>query len=359
MSNFIFIGPINRESAICDTVFRDVYDGNIANARHLDITSLFGFYRFLYHVLSNRSLRYALKKFPQLRAVLGRAANVMLAKSQEVKCRRLESLLDSAADNYIIHVPGLRFKLLPVSAIDTIRREYPQCRQVLYLVDSLERAVFRNQSCVEDILRYLEHFDAVYTYDRSDAELYSEHMRYIDIPLWCVSASSPSAQQFDLYFCGRNKNRGDLLMSIHRRLSDAGMRFRLQIAKDGEICGGHPDITQRSWIPYEETIADLRLSNCVLEVLAEHNSESTLRYKEAVMYNKKFLTTNQGIRDLPYYDPRWMRTFETAEDIDLDWLHAVEPVDYGYRGDYSVKTFLRRVEELTQSAEPQSKNAKT
>ena len=66
-----------------------------------------------------------------------------------------------------------------------------------------------------------------------------------------------------------------------------------------------------------------------------------------MLYNKKLLSNNPSIVNLPYYDPRWMRTFRTAEDIDLDWVRAVEPVDYGYRGDFSVENFFRRVEELT------------
>ena len=93
-------------------------------------------------------------------------------------------------------------------------------------------------------------------------------------------------------------------------------------------------------------VQDLLQTNCVLEILAVLNPSATLRYKEAVIYNKKLLTTNPEITQLPYYDSRWMRYFEKAEDIDLDWLRTEEHVDYHYQGDFSTRHFLDTIEKM-------------
>lgn len=347
MNNFVILGPINRHSAVCGTVFRDAYDGAIANARYLNIGLLFSRFRILYHAFTNRKLRRALRDFPRVRALFERMAKRALDATQEPRFDKLDAVLSKDAPNTLIFVPGTHLQLLPASAIDALKRERPQCLLTFYLIDGLDRTAQMCKMTVEEVLDYLRHFDAAFTYDRTDAAAHPELLRFIDIPLWRAPLRTDAAPS-SLYFCGRNKKRNELLLSIHRRLADAGLRFRLEIIAWRIPGYAHPDVVSCSWVPYERYIQEALASNCLLEVLASDNNESTLRYKEAVIYNKKLLTTNPNIAGLPYYDPRWMRVFRTAEDIDLDWLRRVEPVDYGYRGDYSAETFLRRVEELTQ-----------
>ena len=61
----------------------------------------------------------------------------------------------------------------------------------------------------------------------------------------------------------------------------------------------------------------------------------SLRYFEAIVYNKKLLTNNPEVVELPYYDERYMRVFESIEDIDVDWVKAIEKIDYKYKGEFS------------------------
>ena len=76
-------------------------------------------------------------------------------------------------------------------------------------------------------------------------------------------------------------------------------------------------------------------SKCVLEFMQEGQNGATLRYFEAVCYNKKLLTDNPNITEFPYYDSRWMRVFKNVEDIDVNWLKENDEVDYQYKGDFS------------------------
>ena len=58
------------------------------------------------------------------------------------------------------------------------------------------------------------------------------------------------------------------------------------------------------------------------------------------------MTTNPDLDELPYYDPRYMRFFQTAELLDLDWLRRGDAVDYGYRGEFSAEQFLKNVSKV-------------
>ena len=69
----------------------------------------------------------------------------------------------------------------------------------------------------------------------------------------------------------------------------------------------------------------------------------SLRYFEAVCYNKKLLTNNPCVVDLPYYDPRYIQVFNNPSDIDIDWLREDCTVDYGYKGDFSPNILIDRI----------------
>ena len=89
-------------------------------------------------------------------------------------------------------------------------------------------------------------------------------------------------------------------------------------------------------IPYKTVLNNLQNSKCILEILRDKQRGPSLRYFEAVCYNKKLLTNNPAIIDFPYYDERYMRVFSKPEDIDINWIKEdISNVDYHYKGDFS------------------------
>lgn len=90
----------------------------------------------------------------------------------------------------------------------------------------------------------------------------------------------------------------------------------------------------------------MKHSNCILEVLIEGMTGATLRYNEAVCYNKKLLTNNKNIVNLPFYDPRYMRVFDSPDDIDVEWVRKQVPIDYHYDGRFSPTHIIDEILEL-------------
>ena len=72
-----------------------------------------------------------------------------------------------------------------------------------------------------------------------------------------------------------------------------------------------------------------------MEILQKGQTGPTLRYFEAVCYNKKLLTNNPHIVNFPFYKPEWMKIYQKPEDIDINWLKEKEQIDYGYNGEFS------------------------
>ena len=88
-------------------------------------------------------------------------------------------------------------------------------------------------------------------------------------------------------------------------------------------------------IPYERIISEVKSSNCIFEIVQDGQSAQTIRYFEAVCYNKKLLTNNYNICNLPFYNSNFMKSFQTFDDIDLEWVRRKEDIDYGYKNEFS------------------------
>ena len=87
-------------------------------------------------------------------------------------------------------------------------------------------------------------------------------------------------------------------------------------------------------------------ANCILEVLKGDAHSCTLRFWEAVMYNKKLYTNWKGVVNSPYYNPKYIKVFEKPDDIDLDFIRERLDVDYNYQGELSPIHLLNRIRQL-------------
>ena len=102
-------------------------------------------------------------------------------------------------------------------------------------------------------------------------------------------------------------------------------------------------VLRDAWISYQEVLEKISESNCILEILQEKQKTQSIRYFEAVAYNKKLLTNNPNIFSLPFYDKRYMRYFESIQEIDFDWIRSKEVPNYNYQGEFSPKKMLQQV----------------
>ena len=170
----------------------------------------------------------------------------------------------------------------------------------------------------------------IFTFDPNDAKKYGfTHTMSIYSVQPFPYTDSP---QYDLYFVGNDNNRHNLLYAIYdfSVMHDGKIKYRLigvperdQLQKDGIEY-----YTTRA--SYSTIIEETSQSNCILEIVRNGQSGVTLRYYEAVCYNKKLLTTNKNVVNLPFYNPDYIHVFEKPEDIDWDWVKERIPIDYHY-----------------------------
>lgn len=182
--------------------------------------------------------------------------------------------------------------------------------------------------------------DQVYSFDSHDVERFG----FQPLPPNYYSAREVIADDeplLDCYFVGGLKGgRGGLLMRIFDHLQEnaVAVRFDCKVS-EGELAelGTRPGLHtfERGWIAYETILERSAGSRCLLEILQENQRSQTVRYFEAITLNRLLITNNPKVRDLPYFDPEYVRVISDADDIDLDWVRNAPLPDYGYAGDFS------------------------
>lgn len=209
-------------------------------------------------------------------------------------------------------------------------------RVILYLLDSMNAGspIIKNTKHLVDSPLW----DEIFSFDTSDAHTYGfkfigycYYSKFKDL----VSSDKP---KFDIYFTGglkggREKLIGDTYLACVQ--NNLNPLFDLMTYNRNDINKIEGINYRNRWISYRTIVESVCNSNCILDVRQENQTGPSFRYFEAVCYNRKLLTNNPNIKDLPYYNPKWMRFFSTIEDIDWGWVKERENVQYNYKGEFS------------------------
>ena len=146
----------------------------------------------------------------------------------------------------------------------------------------------------------------------------------------------------DIYFMGNNSDRDEQLHALYEFFCENGLKCDFSIVAvpeekqkyKGKI-GYNKDFTM------EENLEHSLASNCILEIMHKGVNAVTARYPEAIYLNKKILTNNKRVIYEKYYDERYVKIFDSFEDIDVDWIKRRDNINYDYKGDYSPLEFIK------------------
>ena len=194
-------------------------------------------------------------------------------------------------------------------------------------------------------------WNGIYTFDKFDANEFG--WRYINNCYYSMGKFQKKLSVlpivYDASFVGGLKgNRTSVIKDLLKLFNMNNISHRFVVAtmgfKSEELEQYNSVKLVSKWIKYTDVLKQSASSNCIVEVLQENQQAQSLRYFEAIALNKKLLTNNSHIFELPYYDERYMKYFNDISDIDVEWLKKREKIDYGYRNEYSPLNFLYQIQ---------------
>lgn len=217
-----------------------------------------------------------------------------------------------------------------------LKNSYPRAKLILIMRDTVLDNTKRNRQFIIEEAK--EIFDLVLSYDNvHDVPTYG--LTFAPVFMSQIDASSliPMECKYDVAFIAEAKDRLSTIHSIYNCLVANGVKsyFYIFKAKKTEQLSKSGIIYADKYLDRTETLQKELESNCILEVLKGDAYSNTLRFWEAIMYNKKFYTNWKGVVDSPYYNPRFVRVFDNPENLDCDFIKERIDVDYHYHGELS------------------------
>ncbi len=248
-------------------------------------------------------------------------------------------------------------KLDRIVVVDTALRRFDigflnQCKEIKpgIQIDCLLLNSTGSWTFAEPVIHtkfYSFHWDTVLSFDPHDAE--QNGWKYTGLHYYSKThVPATDKSRFDLFFAGALlEKRGKTLLHLLDCFNSNSVNClyicpcKRRDRHFSTIPKGLHLIQNR--ISYRKILKKMIKSNCILEILQEGQGGSTLRYCEAVCYNKKLLTTNSEIVHYPFYNERYMKVFSTEADIDYEWIKKPESIDYGYNNEFSPIHLFRTV----------------
>lgn len=220
-----------------------------------------------------------------------------------------------------------------------LKKRVSNIRLVLYIVDPMPNGIWDRITDMKD------QFDIVLTAHPYNANRYGfQYLPFIYTPPRIASHHEAGKE---LYFVGtidghRYEMIRQFIAQCRKHEISYEMHFfrgeRFERIEDADVYYG--------LLEYRENVERAVNSNCILEIVRDNFVGFTQRYYEAIVFNKKLLTNNKEIKNMPYYDEHFMQYFEKVEEIDWNWVRESVEVDYHYRGDFSPERWKSRLLEM-------------
>lgn len=240
-------------------------------------------------------------------------------------------------DEYYVILGNGNFNYYSSDMLNEKKKEY-NINYIVYFIDPLSGLM---SNFMEDNIRKLEK-KMVYTFDYKDSikmnvkhtmNLYSKK-----------NIEKGEVEKNSVYFVGTNKSgRVYDLNKIYQMMKNENIKCKFSIVnvedKDKTMDGIDYNVRKS----YDEVLNEIQSCECILEILQEGQSGVTLRYYEAISYNKKLITNNSLVKQLPYYNPSYMYIYENVEDIDMEWIKKDIKVDYNYDDRFSPVQFIEEI----------------
>ncbi len=138
------------------------------------------------------------------------------------------------------------------------------------------------------------------TYDKSDSARY--HMHYIEGGYQDVYRFVNSDNKlYDIVYVGRDKGRGDKILSLEKKFKKLGLKTYFHICGDRWLINKHKKY-YKPVLSYTEYLKIASKGKAILNIMPEGQEALTLRDFEVVFNGVKGITNNKWIKNSELYD---------------------------------------------------------
>lgn len=222
-----------------------------------------------------------------------------------------------------------------------LKRKHQELKIVRYYQDIIASNPLKAQPKFNKDL-----IDLSVSYDREDAKKY-EMLYHPTSVSYIEPNKNIKVKKSDVYFVGKIKNRQTEIFDAYHILTAAKyscLFLLMDVPKEqrkdipGIIYLDHP-------ISYEENIAYVQNTKCLLEILQDGAVGATFRCWEAIIYDKVLLTNNNSLKEEDFYSDKFISIFDKTSNINIEILKNKKNFSSPYKKAIYPSNFLRFLSE--------------
>lgn len=213
----------------------------------------------------------------------------------------------------VIILNGTLWKGYTYKYLNNLKEKNPNVKLVLVFHDSMKVLCYR-----KSVEKRLPLFDYIFSFDDEDCCKYgfSHFYQIFSKPDFVCEDDK---YKTDIFMAANGSSRVNVVHDVFVNLCKVCKPYVLMTNVDpGDqiIDEGNKTIIYNEPISYRDELQYAYNTNCMLEIVNEGQSGITLRTVEAVCFNKKLLTNNYMIKNMPFYDTRYMKLISEMKNIE-------------------------------------------
>lgn len=239
------------------------------------------------------------------------------------KCYKLHKYPFDLNDRYcVLFMNGSLRYHFSKQYLNNFKRNHPNVKLVMIMYDSFSNPTAKRAISMIPI------FDYVFSFDKADCNKYGFEYIYSTFskPDFVKCDDSKKTKAF---FIGFGLGRLELLQRTFQHITEkvSGCKFYIAGVNEKEQ-KEIKDVYYNVTMPYDEELQMAFNTECVVEIVKKGQTGVSLRTCEAIAFNKKLLTNNQSLREMPFYDSRFMQIFDAPDNIDIEFIQEKMDVKY-------------------------------
>lgn len=225
-----------------------------------------------------------------------------------------------------------------------ILKKRPNSKLAFYFGDTIvsKKRVIKNLDL--DFLKLKMNFVGSYNpQDVKDYNLKELQMCYSKYPNY---KTLPNKESFDIIFIGAARKRMDLILNVYNQVKLSNLSYYFYVVSDRDI---HMNISDKNFnitrklLDYKEYLSLTVNAMAIVEITDSETKGGTLRFWDAIMYNKKLISNNKNIKDSVFFHPDHIIYTEDFKDINFKKFFSDINVDYKYNNENSPIKFLEKI----------------
>ncbi|MDU7028125.1 hypothetical protein [Robinsoniella peoriensis] len=272
--------------------------------------------------------------------ILNKKYEIPLKSLWDKRCVLNQLLFDSNQEYYLILVNDV-IRKLSNSYLKKIN-EMNKVHTFVLLLDSYDKIQPFFRRCINKVKS-----EKVYSFQKSDCVRYG--FKYINTLYSKVElVKKENNFQTDIYFVGAEKGRMEEISKIFNFFFEKGFKCKFDVIVSNSSLMAYrekyPGINfQTKRIGYKYILKDIQSSKCILELCQEGQDGLTMRFYEAIFYNKCLFTNNNSALCHELYNKDYMKVFHSIEDIDVGKEFFDQKVDYHYNNQMSPVHLIEKI----------------